>query len=116
MSDDGAVANDAAIGPDEVPRVWYLYVIETARGALYTGITTDVERRLAQHRTGRGARALRGRGPLTLRHAERVGSHGDALRLEASIKRLRAEEKRRWLAGRPADCHETVTLTPEPTA
>lgn len=116
VSDDGAVSKDAVIGADETSRAWYLYVIETARGALYTGITVDVERRLAQHRAGRGARALRGRGPLTLCHAECVGSHGDALRLEARIKRLRAEEKRRWLAGRAAGCHETVTPGPAPTA
>lgn len=76
---------------------WYLYVVETAGGALYTGISTNVERRLQTHSSGRGARALRGRGPLTLRHVEAVGSHGDALRREAAIKRLSAAAKRRWL-------------------
>lgn len=78
--------------------VWHLYVIETASGSLYTGITTDVERRLAEHRAGRGAKALRGRGPLALVHQERVGERGEALRREAAIKRLSAAAKRRWLA------------------
>ena len=40
----------------EVP-LWHLYLLETAAGALYTGITTDVERRLAEHAAGRGAKA-----------------------------------------------------------
>jgi len=79
---------------------WYLYVIETAGGALYTGITTDVARRLAEHAAGRGAKALRGRGPLTLLHQETVGSRSEALRLEAAVKRLSAAGKRAWLARR----------------
>lgn len=101
-------------------RQWYLYLIETAKGALYTGITTDVARRFAQHQQGKGARALRGKGPLRLLHAERVGEHGDALRREAQIKRMRAGEKRQWLRQRRRlvdtddgvlDCHDIVTQT-----
>ncbi len=83
-----------------MPATWYLYVLETVEGALYTGISTDVARRMAQHEAGRGAKALRGRGPLVLRHQEPVGSHGDALRLEAEVKRLPAARKRIWLEGR----------------
>ena len=79
-------------------RLWHLYVVETASGTLYTGITTDVARRLAEHAAGRGAKALRGKGPLTLRHSEPVGEHGEALRREAEIKRLSATRKRAWLA------------------
>ena len=45
---------------------WSLYLIRDAAGRLYTGISTDVARRLAEHAAGRGARALRGRGPLAL--------------------------------------------------
>ncbi len=80
--------------------VWHLYLLETAAGALYTGITTDVDRRLAEHAAGRGAKALRGKGPLKLRHREPVGRHGEALRREAEIKRLSAMRKRAWLAAR----------------
>lgn len=75
-------------------------MIETAGGALYTGITTDVVRRLAQHRAGRGAKALRGKGPLVLVYQECVRTRSEALRLEAAIKRLTARGKRRWLAER----------------
>ena len=74
-------------------------MLETASGALYTGITTDVARRFAEHADGkRGARALRGKGPLTLVYRQKVGTHSEALRLEASIKRLSAAAKRTWLA------------------
>ncbi|WP_110664747.1 GIY-YIG nuclease family protein [Salinicola halophilus] len=107
-------------GSDDSERRWYVYLVETAGGALYTGVTTDVTRRVEQHARGRGARALRGKGPLTLRHAEYVGAHGDALRLEASIKRLSAAAKRRWLTGRheqaPSEqaagerCHRNVII------
>ncbi|WP_445000808.1 phosphoglycolate phosphatase [Halomonas mongoliensis] len=87
--------------------LWHLYLLETAAGTLYTGITTDVARRLAEHAAGRGAKALRGRGPLTLRHQEPVGSRGEALRLEAEIKRLSATRKRSWLAARQASLPQT---------
>ncbi|WP_331460574.1 phosphoglycolate phosphatase [Halomonas sp. IOP_31] len=77
---------------------WYLYVIETAGGALYTGITTDVERRFGEHCHGkRGARALRGKGPLTLRHCQAVGTRGEALRLEAWLKKQSVANKHAWL-------------------
>lgn len=83
---------------DYIVQVWYIYVVETAAGALYTGISTDVARRFEQHCCGRGAKALRGRGPLTLVHQALVGDHGDALREEARVKRMSAVAKRRWIA------------------
>ncbi len=45
---------------------WFLYLIRTADNKLYTGITTDVERRYQQHQSGKGVKALRGKGELTL--------------------------------------------------
>lgn len=42
--------------------LWHLYLLRTASGMLYTGITTDVARRLTQHQAGKGAKALRGKG------------------------------------------------------
>lgn len=70
--------------------VWWLYIIENVYGQLYTGITTDVERRLKEHEAGapRGARSLRGKGPLQLRYTCQVGEHSLALRAEYAIKRL----------------------------
>lgn len=84
-----------------VAAVWHLYLIETASGALYTGITTDVERRFREHDGGkRGARALRGKGPLRLVHRQAVGSRSEALKLEAWLKKKPAGAKRAWLDAR----------------
>jgi putative endonuclease len=83
---------------------WHLYVLRTAAGHLYTGITTDVARRFKEHHEGvRGAKALRGKGPLTLLHHEAIGERGDALRLEAQVKRLSPAGKRAWLEARRSD-------------
>ena len=80
---------------------WHLYVLRTRQGALYTGITTDVARRCAEHATGRGAKALRARGPLTLVHAIALGTRGEALRAEHALKRLSKQAKEALLARRP---------------
>jgi putative endonuclease len=76
---------------------WYVYVVRCNDDSLYTGITTDVERRLAEHESGRGAKSLRSRGPLRLELQAPVGSRGTALRVEARIKRLRKSDKERLL-------------------
>lgn len=72
---------------------WVVYLLRCAGGTLYTGITNDLEQRLAAHRAGRGARYTRGRLPLVLVHREEAPSRGAALRREAAIKRLRRREK-----------------------
>ena len=73
--------------------MWYLYILRCKDGSLYTGITTDVEKRLEAHRAGKGAKYTRGRGPLELVYREECGDHSDALRREAEIKRLPRDEK-----------------------
>ncbi|WP_042013546.1 GIY-YIG nuclease family protein [Aeromonas fluvialis] len=65
---------------------WFIYMVRTATGLLYTGISTDPLRRLRQHQCGKGARALRGKGPLTLAWQQEVGEKGVALRLEYRLK------------------------------
>jgi putative endonuclease len=73
---------------------WHVYIVRTADGSLYTGVATDVERRLEEHRTGgRGARYLRGRGPLELVLDREIGPRGLALKLERRIKALDKEDK-----------------------
>ncbi|EDT2960908.1 GIY-YIG nuclease family protein [Salmonella enterica subsp. enterica] len=74
---------------------WYLYLIRTVDNALYTGITTDVARRYRQHQTGKGAKALRGKGELTLVFAAQVGDRSLALRIEYRIKQLTKRQKER---------------------
>ena len=65
---------------------WFIYMVRTASGLLYTGISTDPLRRLRQHQSGKGSRALRGKGPLSLAWQQAVGEKGAALRLEYRLK------------------------------
>ena len=70
------------------PPPWHVYIVRTRDGALYTGVTTDVTRRIGEHRTGgRGARYLRGREPLDVVYRRRLGARGLALRVEWRLKR-----------------------------
>lgn len=73
--------------------IWYLYILRCADNTLYTGITTDVEKRLEVHCSGKGAKYTRGRAPLELVYREICGSHSEALKREAEIKKLPREEK-----------------------
>lgn len=73
---------------------WVVYIVESARGALYTGITTSLERRLREHAAGaRGARFFRLAGPAGVRYVEPAADRGAALRREAAIKRLSRRAK-----------------------
>ncbi|SBT62000.1 GIY-YIG nuclease superfamily protein [Plesiomonas shigelloides] len=72
---------------------WWLYMVRMADGRLYTGISTDVARRFSQHVNGKGARALRGKGPLALVWQQQVGAHSVALKLEYRLKRWRKARK-----------------------
>lgn len=72
---------------------WVLYILECKDGSLYTGITDNLERRLAAHHAGKGAKYTRGRGPFTLRYTEDCLDHSRALRREIQVKRLRRARK-----------------------
>lgn len=72
---------------------WSVYLIRSGEGLIYTGIATDVARRLGQHRSGRGAKYLRGRGPLVLIYQRQLGSRSLALRVEHRLKRLTKAQK-----------------------
>ena len=76
---------------------WYLYILRCGDGSLYTGITTDVEARLSQHRAGKGAKYTRVRGPLELVYTESCDDHSAALKRELAIKALTREEKEKML-------------------
>ena len=67
---------------------WHLYILRCGDGTLYTGITTDVEKRFEAHQSGKGAKYTRGRGPLELVYRETCGTHSDALKREIEVKRL----------------------------
>jgi putative endonuclease len=77
------------------PVPWMVYIIECADGSLYTGIARDLDRRLAAHEAGRGAKYTRGRGPFVLRYTEGCATRSEASKREAAIKALDAAAKRR---------------------
>ncbi|ELZ19279.1 GIY-YIG nuclease family protein [Natrinema limicola] len=70
-----------------------VYVLECADGSLYTGYTTDLERRVAEHDAGDGAKYTRGRTPVELRYHERFDSKSAAMSREYEIKQLPRAEK-----------------------
>ena len=74
---------------------WHLYLVRCHDGSLYTGITTDVARRFAEHQdnNGGGAKYLRGRGPLKLVFQKKVGSRSLALSAESKVKKLSKARK-----------------------
>jgi putative endonuclease len=72
---------------------WYVYILRCRDGSLYTGIATDVERRIADHLASKGAKYLRGRGPLKLVFSKKVGEKGRALKVEHQVKRLPRHKK-----------------------
>jgi|TARA_B110000240_G_scaffold86748_1_gene98703 putative endonuclease len=91
---------------------WSLYLVRAAQGSLYTGVTTDVQRRFLEHenkdRKNKGAKALRGKGPLMLAFKIVVGNRSDALKLEHRVKQLSRTDKQ-WLISRTADLEELKT-------
>jgi putative endonuclease len=75
---------------------WFLYVIECQDGSLYTGISTDVERRYAQHAAGKGARYTRAHPPKRLLLALEYPDQSEALKAEYAVKQLRTAQKWQW--------------------
>lgn len=80
---------------------WFVYLIRTRQGALYTGITRDVERRFAEHSAGgvKAAKALRGRGPLELVFQHALPDKSAALVMEARIKKWNKAQKEALVRG-----------------
>lgn len=71
-----------------------VYLVECCDGSLYTGIATNVERRFQEHEASiRGAKYLRGRGPLKLVFQQEVGDRSLASRIESRIKKMPRAEK-----------------------
>lgn len=75
---------------------WVVYLIRNRHNALYCGVTNNLERRFEQHQTGKGAKALKGKGPLELVWSFDVGSKSEALKTEYAIKQLPKLRKENW--------------------
>jgi putative endonuclease len=81
---------------------WFVYILRCRDGTFYTGITTNLDRRLAEHNGGKpGARYTKARRPVTLAYAEPASSRAAAARREYQLRRLTAEAKRLLIAAPP---------------
>lgn len=78
---------------------YWLYILQCGDGTLYTGITGDIDRRLAAHQSGKGAKYTRGRGPLRVVYREECGDRSAALRRELAVKSLTRAEKLALIQG-----------------
>lgn len=80
---------------------WIVYILECSDTSLYTGITNDLERRLEEHRRGRGSKYTKHRRPLRVRYTEYQNTRGGALAREAAIKSLARLEKLALITAQP---------------
>ncbi len=76
---------------------WFVYMIRCHDNSLYTGITTDIERRFQQHVSGKGAKYFYGRKPQKVVLQETLATKGEALKREIEIKKLNKKEKERLI-------------------
>ncbi|MGD2178463.1 MAG: GIY-YIG nuclease family protein [Anaerolineae bacterium] len=77
---------------------WFLYALRCADDTLYTGVTTDLARRVGEHNSGQGARYTAGRRPVMLIGAWRFADRGAAQRAEARFRRLPRRRKLQHIA------------------
>ena len=82
-------------GREDAP--WQLYIVECSNGSFYTGITTDVERRIREHNAGKASRYTRSRRPVRLMHVEVCGSRSRALVREREVKSLPRKAKEEFI-------------------
>lgn len=76
----------------------FVYMLRCGDDSLYTGWTNDLEKRLAAHRSGKGAKYTRGRGPVTLVYLEELPDKSSAMKREAAIKKLSRPQKEALIA------------------
>ncbi len=81
--------------------MWYVYILRCSDGSLYTGSTTDIERRLKEHKEGRGCAYTRSRLPVTLIYKKTLPDRSFAQREEARIKKMSRQKKLRLLREKP---------------
>ena len=74
-------------------KLWVVYMVECNDGSLYTGVTTDISRRVQAHNSGRGAKYTRSRRPVAVAYVSDGTTHGDALREERRMKSLTRKQK-----------------------
>ncbi len=83
--------------------MWHVYIVQCADGTLYTGVATDVERRVKEHNASDlGAKYTRGRRPVKLVYSKKCKDRSAALKKEYNIKQLSKIEKQKLIKSKPA--------------
>ncbi len=84
-------------------KMWHLYMVRAKDRSLYTGVATNIDRRMAEHlgTRNKGARYLRGRGPFRLAFHRPIGSRALALKVEHRIKRMSKTKKEELVRSNP---------------
>ncbi len=77
----------------------YTYILTCSDGTLYTGWTTDIEKRVEKHNSGKGAKYTSGRRPVKLEYFEKFETKQEAMKREYAIKKLSRKEKLKLIAG-----------------
>lgn len=77
----------------KVEMLFYVYILQCENGFLYTGYTSNLHERLAEHFSGRGCRFTKSNKPLKLIYIEKLSTQKSAMTREISIKRMKREEK-----------------------
>lgn len=74
-------------------KIYYIYMLRCKDGSIYTGYTDNIYKRIEKHRSSKGAKYTRGRGPFELVHYESFFTKEEAMQREAAIKKLNKEAK-----------------------
>jgi len=85
--------------------MWYVYILKCADNTLYTGVATELSRRVERHNAGRGGACTRIRMPVTLAYSEECANRSAALKREAQIKKWTKEKKLALINGNISDLH-----------
>jgi putative endonuclease len=80
--------------------IWSLYILECCDGSFYTGVTTDIDRRLREHQKGMASRYTRTRRPIVLVYQEECGTRSQSLARECAVKSLSRPRKEELVSGR----------------
>jgi putative endonuclease len=83
--------------------VWFLYILECCDGSFYTGVTTDIDRRLREHQEGTASRYTRTRRPVVLAYQEECGTRSRSLARECAVKSLSRRRKEELISGGKPD-------------
>lgn len=96
--------NEGHPAPGTTPgAVWSLYILRCCDGSFYTGVTTDLDRRLRMHQEGKASRYTRTRRPVALVYREECGTRSRSLARECAVKSLSRERKEELIAGKRSD-------------